>query len=339
MSEDELTELRIEFVKNQILQKLRLTERPAKMEMDRLPKPIADGYTIQVAEKTDDSSQRLDDYYGKTTQKIIFLNREYQNCKTHEPREYPSACFSFQIPSDVDVNIVQSAKLWIYKEPDNMDYTMNQTYLISEFGHWGLNKNFTKSKPIAIKETVAEEGWEKIDINWPIKNWVQFHDLSHTIEIACETCSTVVKEMPISLHQDRKPFIVIDTLPQRTISRQSRNVNCAAGSTECCREKLFISFAEIGWDDWIIHPAGYDAYFCRGTCSSAASVSASGSHYNTVLRKVMFQKNNSRTKNLELIPCCTATRFSSLQLFYMDSNNTATQKTLPNMIVESCGCM
>lgn len=75
MSEDELTELRIEFVKNQILQKLRLTERPAKMEMDRLPKPIADGYTIQVAEKKDDSSQRLDDYYGKTTQKIIFLNR------------------------------------------------------------------------------------------------------------------------------------------------------------------------------------------------------------------------------------------------------------------------
>ena len=90
--------------------------------------------------------------------------------------------------------------------------------------------------------------------------------------------------MPISLHQDRKPFIVIDTLPQRTISRQSRNVNCAAGSTECCREKLYISFAEIGWDDWIIHPAGYDAYFCRGTCSSAASVSTSGSHYNTVLR-------------------------------------------------------
>lgn len=75
MSEDELTELRIEFVKNQILQKLRLTERPAKMEMDRLPKPIADGYTIQVAEKKDDSSRRLDDYYGKTTQKIIFLNR------------------------------------------------------------------------------------------------------------------------------------------------------------------------------------------------------------------------------------------------------------------------
>lgn len=33
---------------------------------------------------------------------------------------------------------------------------MNQTYLISEVGHWGLNKNFTKSKPIAIKETVAE---------------------------------------------------------------------------------------------------------------------------------------------------------------------------------------
>lgn len=44
----------------------------------------------------------------------------------------------------------------IYLPTDNMDYAMNQTYLISEVGHWGLNKNFTKSKPIAIKETVAE---------------------------------------------------------------------------------------------------------------------------------------------------------------------------------------
>lgn len=52
----------------------------------------------------------------------------------------------------------------------------------------------------------------------------------------------------------------------------------------------------------------------------------------------MNKKNAANEKN-ELIPCCTATRFSSLQLFYMDSNNTATQKTLPNMVVENCGCM
>lgn len=75
VSEESLTELRIEFVKNQILQKLRLTERPPQsLLIDALPKPIADGDTIQmeIDEKPD---PRLDDFYAKTTQKIIFLTR------------------------------------------------------------------------------------------------------------------------------------------------------------------------------------------------------------------------------------------------------------------------
>ena len=75
VSEEHLTELRIEFVKNQILQKLRLTERPPQsLMMDVLPKPIADGDTIQV-EVDDRPDPRLDDFYAKTTQKIIFLTR------------------------------------------------------------------------------------------------------------------------------------------------------------------------------------------------------------------------------------------------------------------------
>lgn len=50
----------------------------------------------------------------------------------------------------------------------------------------------------------------------------------------------------------------------------------------------------------------------------------------------MYRKG---VRNLELVPCCAATKLSPLQLFYTDSNHTATQKTLPNMVVEACGCM
>lgn len=91
-------------------------------------------------------------------------------------------------------------------------------------------------------------------------------------------------DSPICLKHKRKPFIVIDTYSNRKSSRQKRNINCYSGTTECCREKLFISFADIGWDDWILYPRGYDAYFCRGSCESAASVTMSGSHYSSVIR-------------------------------------------------------
>lgn len=59
-------------------------------------------------------------------------------------------------------------------------------------------------------------------------------------------------------------------------------------------------------------------------------------------QRLMHSQNNAphnKEKKLELVPCCTATQFSSLDLLYVESNTTATRKTLPNMVVEACGCM
>lgn len=75
MSENELANLRVEYVKNQILHKLRMTERPAPISKDEIPEPLQEGYTIHGDEGTDYLNRHLDDYYAKTTQKIIFLTR------------------------------------------------------------------------------------------------------------------------------------------------------------------------------------------------------------------------------------------------------------------------
>lgn len=75
MSEDELTSLRIEYVKNQILHKLGLNERPPPKSIDELPEPIQEGYAIHNDDDTDYLNRHLDDYFAKTTQKIIFLTR------------------------------------------------------------------------------------------------------------------------------------------------------------------------------------------------------------------------------------------------------------------------
>lgn len=134
------------------------------------------------------------------------------------------------------------------------------------------------------------EGWVRIDINWPVKQWVQSNKLRHIIQITCKTCDIRIHQpVPISVKNERKPFIVIDTFPKRKVNRQARSVNCAPGIKECCREKMYISFADIGWDDWIIHPPGYDAYFCRGACTSTASITMSGSNYNSVIRVSIFK--------------------------------------------------
>lgn len=158
---------------------------------------------------------------------------------------------------------------------------MNHTILLSDAEDSGT------LKPITFAKTNAENhDWEKIDIATTMKVWVESGPLEHLLHITCDGCTS--DTLPISMHNDTKPFIVIDTIPQRTISRRRRNLNCGPGSTECCRDSIYIDFAEIGWNDWIISPKGYHAYFCRGSCARLASITQSESDHATAIQVRKF---------------------------------------------------
>lgn len=128
----------------------------------------------------------------------------------------------------------------------------------------------------------------KVDVAYVIKNWLEYQDtLTHAINVACKTCGMDPNASPISFKNAYKPFLVIYTHSQgrrSTNRRQQRAVDCSPGVKECCRESIYISFAEIGWDDWILEPAGYNAYFCKGSCTAAASLTLSASQHNNILQ-------------------------------------------------------
>lgn len=128
------------------------------------------------------------------------------------------------------------------------------------------------------------EGWVKTDIKFMVKKWIGRHRLKQAIQIACTTCSTDHDIAPVSVEQTLKPFLVIHTAPLPQRNRPKRNSNCLPEMKECCRDDLYINFQDIGWSDWILHPSGYHAYFCRGSCSTAASLTTGGSSYNNVIR-------------------------------------------------------
>ncbi|EDV99048.1 inhibin beta A chain [Drosophila grimshawi] len=343
ISEEELRNLRIEFVKQQILEKLRLKESP-KVSGVELPRPIFEGIALQQHPDESSKNKDYDDYYARTNQKFILLQREERECR--RLGGHPSMCFSFKIDdADADGFDVSSAVLWLYKNKQNYTKASNanelsseqrkQTIVVSEVEQQLDSGYLPLTKTIAIQSVNVQDEWMKINIEWPIKRWFGNRDLSHLIQISCESCDIGSMEEIISINNNYRPFIMIDTQNRRSKSRQKRNINCSSGVTECCREKLYISFADIGWDNWIMQPKGYDAYFCRGSCSSVASVAQAASHHSSLLK--ILSTNGSR-KPLDLVPCCTAKQYSSLQLVVLDSNNSATVKTLPNMVVESCGC-
>ncbi|XP_068624778.1 inhibin beta B chain [Battus philenor] len=327
LSVEELTTARIEFVKQQILRKLRLSRKPdLALPVNSLPMPVAQGQTLSAGS---DKPPEIDDYYGRTEQKIIFPVEG--ECLT--TGRYPFICLQFELPPDVQPEEVTVVELWFYKERDPLD-EYNQTFVISEAAHWDSQQKFKKTKPIAIKETDIGEGWVRVELAWAVRVWLEGRERLHTLHVACRTCQ--LRRAPLSFHEKHRPFLVLYT-KYAGKRRRGRTLECGATTSECCREPLYVSFKDLGWDDWIIRPSGYHAYFCKGTCAPISAVSQADSYHHNIIRKYFYSVSNE--KRAEFKPCCAPTTFSSLQLLYMDSNNTVTQKTLPNMVVESCGCM
>jgi len=55
-----------------------------------------------------------------------------------------------------------------------------------------------------------------------------------------------------------------------------------------------------------------------------------------------IQRVGITNRTAEIVPCCTASKMSSISLVYRDPNNlntTVKYETLPNMVIESCGCL
>ncbi|XP_076760813.1 activin beta chain dawdle isoform X2 [Xylocopa sonorina] len=331
-----LTVLRVEYVKQQILKKLRLSRPPEiSMPLSTLPKPLINGRVLELRPGSPlEPEKSADSFYGKTDQIVVFPNEGIAD-SNHLTGFNPAACFIFYLPNEMQFVDVTSAQLWFYKEYDEND-DLNQTFVLSELDHWDLDENFEKNTIMAIFETDIGEGWVKADVSFTLKKWVQELRLNHTIQIACSTCSIDRDTAPVSIEQTLKPFLVMHTSPLPQKNRPKRNSNCLPEMKECCRDELYINFEDIGWSDWILHPSGYHAYFCRGSCSSAASLTISGSPYNN---KMLTKNGNTIHRRSEIVPCCSPTQLSAIQLLYVDSNNTITQKTLPNMVVEACGCM
>lgn len=331
--------MRIEYIKYQILKKLRLKEKPL-ISMKDLQKTKE--YANLLPNQEDHFQNPYDDdFYGKTTQAVIFPYEDATSCSKNT--RFPSACLPFQMPSDIFPSDVSSAELKFYKEADDFD-SHNQTFVISEITHWDAKKSFQKNRPIAIQETSSTENWLTIDITYVVKNWLEYkYSLTHAIHITCKTCGMDRNKSPISFHTKLKPFLIIYTHSQRRRAlkhrRARRSSDCTPNSKECCRERLLVSFADIGWDNWIIMPKEYNAYFCRGSCTAPSALTLSSSQHNSLLQKLINGKRFKNRPGPEFTMCCSATQFSPLKLVYMDNNKTLTTKVLSNMIVDSCGCM
>lgn len=105
------------------------------------------------------------------------------------------------------------------------------------------------------------------------------------------------------------------------------------GRDICQRHPLYVDFTDVGWDDWIVAPPGYDAYYCHGDCPFPVA-----EHLNSTNHAIVQTLVNSMNPTAVPKACCVPTQLASISMLYLDEDNKVVLKNYQDMQVLGCGC-
>lgn len=208
------------------------------------------------------------------------------------------------------------------------------------------------SKTITLKSF----GWQKLDVTSIIQKWYQEDNNEGRLQlfVECSGCgdrarvhlfsSNEIDESESKRRSSRhrssddinRPFLVVHIEPNVIKRNRRRALDCSiATKTQCCKQRFYVSFKALGWDDWIIAPPGYYANYCSGNCGGGLNRTPDTflTYYSHVFHEV--RKYNKLNGN-QL--CCAPLKFSSMSLIYFGPDSKIIKRDLPKMVVDECGC-
>lgn len=103
--------------------------------------------------------------------------------------------------------------------------------------------------------------------------------------------------------------------------------------TQCKRQRMYVNFTRVDWNDWIVAPPGYEAYFCHGVCDFPIA-----DHLNATNHAIVQTLFNSMRPSQVPRACCVPTEFNSISMLYLDDEEKVVLKNYKEMVVVGCGC-
>ncbi|NXI86473.1 DERR protein, partial [Rhipidura dahli] len=104
-------------------------------------------------------------------------------------------------------------------------------------------------------------------------------------------------------------------------------------SALCKPRRLYISFSDVGWENWIIAPQGYLANYCRGECPFPLAAELNSTNH-AVLQTMVHSLDPQGTPQ----PCCVPVRLSPISILYYDNSDNVVLRHYQDMVVDECGC-
>ncbi|XP_071399841.1 bone morphogenetic protein 5 isoform X3 [Centroberyx affinis] len=284
---------------------------------------------------------------------------------SHHRRHYKE--FRFDLTQIPDGEAVTAAEFRIYKDRsharyDNITLKVTIYQVIKEYQNKDAETFLLDSK----KVQASDGGWLVFDITATSNHWVMNPQQNMGLQLCVETVdgrSINIKSAGIvgrNGPQSKQPFLVAFFKASEVLLRSVRaaggkkknhNRNKSGNQQEssrapksgdhntseqkqaCKKHELYVSFRDLGWQDWIIAPEGYAAFYCDGECSFPLNAHMNATNHAIVqtLVHLMFPDNVPK-------PCCAPTKLNAISVLYFDDSSNVILKKYRNMVVRSCGC-
>ncbi|XP_051053924.1 bone morphogenetic protein 5 [Phodopus roborovskii] len=283
---------------------------------------------------------------------------------SHQRRHYKE--FRFDLTQIPHGEAVTAAEFRIYKDKSHHRFE-NETIKISIYQ---IIKEYTnRDADLFLLDTrkaqALDVGWLVFDITVTSNHWVINPQNNLGLQLCAETGdgrSINVKSAGlVGRHgpQSKQPFMVAFFKASEVLLRsvraaskrknQNRNkssshqdssrmssagdYNTSEQKQACKKHELYVSFRDLGWQDWIIAPEGYAAFYCDGECSFPLNAHMNATNHAIVqtLVHLMFPDHVPK-------PCCAPTKLNAISVLYFDDSSNVILKKYRNMVVRSCGC-
>lgn len=134
---------------------------------------------------------------------------------------------------------------------------------------------------------------------------------------------------------DTSLLVVSLSQQQCRASRRRRSAyNIPATPSNLCKpRRLYISFSDVGWENWIIAPQGYLANYCLGECPFPLTAELNSTNH-AILQTMVHSLDPEGTPQ----PCCVPVRLSPISILYYDNNDNVVLRHYEDMVVDECGC-
>ncbi|XP_053489550.1 bone morphogenetic protein 2 [Ictalurus furcatus] len=282
----------------------------------------------------DESTEELSRHSGKTTQRFLF------NMSSIPGEEF-----------------VTSAELRIYREQVMTNSSSN-----SSAGYHRINIHEIIKPALPFKEPITRlldtrlvqhslSKWESFDVSPAVLRWTREGHTNHgfVVEVVhpgdAEGDYKRHVRVSRSLHDSTnswpqmRPLLVTfshDGKGHVLHSRKKRQARVnkpkKKHKANCRRHSLYVDFSDVGWNDWIVAPPGYHAFYCQGECPFPLA-----DHLNSTNHAIVQTLVNSVNSNIPKA-CCVPTDLSPISLLYLDEYERVILKNYQDMVVEGCGC-